>query len=64
MLVDIPFGYTSLAFRPSGSINIWCESLSENLKILSSIEGQYLGPTPSIFPENIGDLSIPSEIIS
>ena len=38
--------------------------MSENLKILSSIEGQYLGPTPSIFPENIGDFSIPSEIIS
>ena len=31
--------------------------LSENFTTLSSIEGQYLGPVPSIIPENNGDLS-------
>jgi len=33
--------------------------LSENLTILSSIDGQYLGPAPFIIPVNIGDLSKP-----
>ena len=45
---------------PSGSIKSWCLSLLENLSILSSIEGQYLGPVPLILPENIGESSKPS----
>src|ERR1017187_413178 len=63
-LVDIPFGYTSLVFNPSGSRNIWCESLSAKRVILSSMEGQYLGPTPSITPVNNGERSSPARIIS
>lgn len=43
--VDKPEIYTSLVSNPSGSKNKWCESLSENLTTLSSIEGQYLGPS-------------------
>ena len=30
---------------------IWCRTLSANFTILSSIDGQYLGPTPFILPE-------------
>ena len=43
----------------SGSRNNWCFSLSLNLTILSSIDGQYLGPTPVISsnPPYILDLS-------
>ena len=40
---------------PSGSRKIWCDCLSANRTILSSIEGQYLGPTPSICPPYIAD---------
>src|SRR5579871_5210376 len=50
MLVDIPFTYTSCVSRPSGSRKIWCLVLSGNLTTLSSIEGQYRGPTPAIWP--------------
>ena len=58
-LVDIPFGYNSRVLSPSGSIKIWCESLSEKRTTLSSIEGQYRGPTPSISPVNKGERSSP-----
>ena len=51
--VEIPFGYTVVSFKPSGSKKIWCLVLSENFTILSSIEGHYLGPTPLILPEYI-----------
>jgi hypothetical protein len=40
---------------PSGSINIWWLSFSANLFILSSIDGQYLGPIPEIWPEYMAD---------
>ena len=40
---------------PSGSIKIWCPSLFLNLLTLSSIDGQYLGPIPTMFPEYIAD---------
>ena len=39
-LVEIPFGYSSLVVRPSGSTKIWCESLSANRFPLSSMDGQ------------------------
>ena len=55
-LVEIPFGYIRFVLSPSGSIKIWCDNLSANLVTLSSIEGQYLGPTPSMAPLNKGDL--------
>ena len=60
---DIPATYISNVSSPSGSINIWCLFLSGNFITLSSIDGQYLGPTPSIAPLYIGDLSILSLII-
>ena len=47
----MPFGYTRSTPIPSGSINIWWLFFDENLKTLSSIEGQYLGPIPEMFPE-------------
>ncbi len=40
---------------PSGSTKIWCDGLSAKRTILSSTDGQYRGPTPSILPEYIGD---------
>ena len=46
-------GYTKSEFNPSGSKKTWCLSLSLNLYTLSSMEGQYLGPIPLMFPENI-----------
>ena len=55
---DIPPTYISSVSSPSGSIKIWCLSLSWNLITLSSIDGQYLGPTPFILPLYIGDLCI------
>ena len=39
-LVEIPFGYTRLVVRPSGSTNIWCEDLSAKRTTLSSTDGQ------------------------
>ncbi len=33
--VEIPFGYTVVSFKPSGSRKIWCLVLSENLTGLS-----------------------------
>ena len=61
--MDIPFGYTRSLFIPSGSIKIWWLSLSLNLLTLSSIDGQYLGPIPTIFPEYIADRWVLSFII-
>jgi hypothetical protein len=46
--------HTLHVFHPSGSINNWC--------LLSSIEGQYLGPRLLILPLNIGERSNPSKI--
>ena len=60
---DIPPKYISFVYIPSGSIKTWCLFLSANFTTLSSIEGQYLGPVPSIIPENNGDLLILSLII-
>ena len=54
-LVDIPFGYIKSLFIPSGSIKIWWLSLSLNLFTLSSIDGQYLGPIPTMSPEYMAD---------
>ena len=51
----MPFGYTRSLLMPSGSIKIWWLFLSPNLKTLSSIEGQYLGPMPEMLPEYIAD---------
>ena len=48
--VEKPCTYISGVLIPSGSKKIWCESLSANLTILSSIDGQYLGPLLSIKP--------------
>ena len=45
-----------LLSKVSGSRKIWWLSLSLNLWILSSREGQYLGPLDFICPLNIGDL--------
>ena len=39
------------------------EFFSNNLTILSSIDGQYLGPIPEIFPEYIADKCVLSEMI-
>ena len=52
----IPCIYISSVSIPIGSTNIWCLSLSANLTTLSSIDGQYLGPVPSITPAYKGDL--------
>ena len=60
----IPCTYISSVFSPIGSINTWCLSLSLNLTTLSSIDGQYLGPVPSIFPAYNGDLCRFALIIS
>ena len=60
-LVEKPLTY--IWFEPchSGSRYNMCVSWSLNLCILSSIEGQYLGPTPPTSPENIGlDLRLSS----
>ena len=57
--VENPFTYISQVFHPSGSTNIWCRSLSANLFILSSIDGQYRGPNPWILPAYIGESSKP-----
>ena len=46
---------TNSLFIPSGSINIWWLSLFLNLNSLSSIDGQYLGPIPTMFPEYIAE---------
>src|ERR1035441_5960495 len=54
-LVDMPLMYTSCVFSPSGSRKNWCFVLSGNRTILSSIDGQYRGPTPEICPVYIGD---------
>ena len=62
--VENPFTYTSQVFQPSGSTNNWCLSLSAKRLILSSIEGQYLGPKLLIRPLNIGERSNPSLKIS
>src|ERR1019366_4122802 len=51
ILVDMPLTYTSWVSRPSGSRKIWCRGLSGNFTILSSMDGQYRGPTPSIWPQ-------------
>ena len=51
-----------MVVKPSGSTNIWCDVLSANRVILSSIDGQYRGPIPSITPVYIGDRSKPSRI--
>ena len=51
-------------WRPSGSRKSWCASFSANLTTLSSIDGQYRGPTPSIRPVYIGDLSRFARIMS
>src|SRR5947209_11563693 len=53
--VDMPLTYTSWVFRPSGSRKNWCWVLSGNLTTLSSIDGQYRGPTPEICPEYIAE---------
>lgn len=45
-------------------MNIWCESLWANRLTLSSMLGQYLGPTPSIMPVNIGERANPERNIS
>ena len=60
---DKPCKYISSVSRPQGSIKSWCLSLSLNLTILSSNDGQYLGPLPSILPEYIGLRSRLSRII-
>src|ERR1017187_4818338 len=60
ILVDMPLTYTSLVSRPSGSRKIWWRGLSGNLTILSSIDGQYRGPTPSICPLYKGERGIAS----
>ena len=52
----IPCIYISSVSNPTGSTKIWCLSLSANLTTLSSIDGQYLGPVPSITPAYKGDL--------
>ena len=62
-LVEIPFGYTKSFSRPSGSIKIWWLSFSLNLLILSSIDGQYLGPMPDICPEYMAERWVFSSII-
>jgi len=62
--LDIPPTYISFVWIPSGSIKTWCLFLSGNFTTLSSIDGQYLGPVPSIAPENSGDLSRFSRMIS
>jgi len=59
-----PLGYTSLESFPSGSRNIWWRGFSANLKNLSSIEGQYLGPVDEICPEKMGDLAKLAETTS
>ena len=38
--------YSSSVSRPIGSMNSRCRSLSAKRTTLSSIEGQYRGPTP------------------
>ena len=50
-----PWMYSSSVLRPMGSMNSWCRGFSENRTTLSSMEGQYRGPTPSITPENRGE---------
>ena len=52
----IPCIYISSVSNPTGSTNAWCLGLSLNLTTLSSIDGQYLGPVPSIIPAYKGDL--------
>ncbi len=49
--------YSSSVSSPMGSTKSWCRSLSAKRTTLSSMEGQYRGPTPSITPENRGDRS-------
>ena len=49
--VEIPLGYIISEFKPSGSKKMWCCFLSLNFTILSSIDGQYLGPMLWICPE-------------
>ena len=54
-LVEKPFIYIWSDRYHSGSKNNKCDGCSENRFTLSSIEGQYLGPTPFISPLYIGD---------
>src|ERR1043165_9835893 len=61
--VERPFTYNSLVSWPSGSRNIWCRSAAGNLTILSSTDGQYLGPFESIAPPYIADFEILSAMI-
>ena len=53
--VESPFTYISVVSSPSGSRNTWCRGASGNFTILSSIEGQYLGPRPLIAPPYSAD---------
>ena len=54
-LVEKPFIYIWSEFFHSGSKNNRCDGWCENLWTLSSIDGQYLGPTPVISPLYIGE---------
>src|SRR3972149_98556 len=58
-LVANPLTYTVVVSYPSGSRKTWWRSLSANRLILSSIDGQYRGPTALILPVNMGDRSNP-----
>ena len=52
-----PWMYSSSVSRPMGSMNSRWRSLPAKRTTLSSMEGQYRGPTPSMTPENRGDRS-------
>ena len=59
----MPFGYSSWVSRPSGSTKIRCSVRSAKRTTLSSMDGQYRGPTLSITPVYMGDRSRPARMI-
>ena len=62
--MEIPFGYTSSVSSPSGSTKIWCASRSAKRTTLSSTDGQYRGPVPSMTPVYMGERSRAARMIA
>ena len=50
VLLDAPCSYITSVISPQGSTKMGWRSLPAKRTTLSSMEGQYRGPTPSIMP--------------
>ena len=59
-----PMHTNYFAYEDENSALKGCKESSGNFMTLSSMDGQYLGPVPSIIPEYSGDLSKLARMIS